>query len=37
MLRYDYEIVYKKGKENVVTYALSQKYEEVDPSFHYPS
>jgi hypothetical protein len=25
---YDYEIIYKKGKENVVSYALSQKYED---------
>jgi hypothetical protein len=25
---YDYEIIYKKGKENLVAYALSQKYEE---------
>jgi hypothetical protein len=25
---YDYEIVYKKGKENVVVDALSRKYEE---------
>jgi hypothetical protein len=25
---YDYEIIYKKGKENVVVNALSQKYEE---------
>jgi hypothetical protein len=25
---YDYEIIYKKGKENVVVDALSQKYEE---------
>jgi hypothetical protein len=25
---YDYEIIYKKGKENVVADALSQKYEE---------
>jgi hypothetical protein len=28
MLGYDYEIIYKKGKENVVVDALSQKYEE---------
>lgn len=28
MLGYDYEIIYKKGKENVVAHALSQKYEE---------
>jgi hypothetical protein len=25
---YDYEIIYKKGKENVVADALSQKYED---------
>ena len=25
MLRYDFEIVYKKGKENIVTDALSRK------------
>jgi hypothetical protein len=25
---YDYEIIYKKGKDNVVAHALSQKYEE---------
>jgi hypothetical protein len=25
---YDYEIVYKKGKENVVSDGLSRKYEE---------
>jgi hypothetical protein len=25
---YDYEIIYKKGKENVVVVALSQKYED---------
>jgi hypothetical protein len=30
---YDYEIIYKKGKENVVTDALSQKYEEEGSSF----
>jgi hypothetical protein len=28
MLGYDYEIIYKKGKENVVVDALSRKYEE---------
>lgn len=28
MLGYDYEIVYKKGKDNVVTDALYKKYEE---------
>jgi hypothetical protein len=25
---YDYEIIYKKGKDNVVAYALSQKYKD---------
>jgi hypothetical protein len=25
---YDYEIIYKKGKENVVVYAISRKYKE---------
>jgi hypothetical protein len=25
---YDYEIIYKKGKDNVVEYALSRKYED---------
>ena len=25
---YDYEIIYKKGKDNVVAYALSRKYED---------
>jgi hypothetical protein len=28
MLSYDYDIIYKKGKENVVVDALSKKYEE---------
>jgi len=28
MLGYDYDIIYKKGKDNVVAYALSQKYED---------
>lgn len=28
MLVYDYEIIYKKGKKNVVSSALSTKYEE---------
>jgi hypothetical protein len=28
MFGYDYEIYYKKGKENVVDYSLSRKYEE---------
>jgi len=30
---YDYEIVYKKGKENVVVDALSWKYEDEWPLF----
>lgn len=29
LLGYDYEIVYKKGTENVVTDVLSQKFEEL--------
>ena len=28
MLGYDYEIIYKKGKDNAVEYALSRKYED---------
>jgi hypothetical protein len=28
MLVYDYDIIYKKGKENVVVDALSRKYDE---------
>jgi len=28
MFGYDYEIIYKKGKENVVANVLSKKYEE---------
>ena len=28
MLGYDFEIIYKKGKKNVVTYALSRKDED---------
>jgi hypothetical protein len=28
MLGYDYEIIYKKGKENVVVDSLSRKFEE---------
>jgi hypothetical protein len=30
---YDYEIIYKKGKDNVVADALSQKYEEEGSCF----
>ena len=30
---YDYEIIYKKGKYNVVVYALSRKYEDEDSLF----
>ena len=30
MLGYDYEIIYKKGKDNVVVDALSQQYEDED-------
>jgi hypothetical protein len=30
---YDYEIVYKKGKENVVVDALSRKYEDEESLF----
>jgi hypothetical protein len=33
MLGYYYEIIYKNGKENVVEYSLSQKYEEEWPLF----
>lgn len=28
MLGYDYEIIYKKGKENVTSYSLSHQYED---------
>jgi hypothetical protein len=28
MFNYDYDIIYKKGKEHVVVYSLSRKYEE---------
>jgi hypothetical protein len=34
---YDYEIIYKKGKENVVVDALSRKYEEDGPFSPTPS
>ena len=30
MLHYDFEIIYKKGKQNVVADALSRKDEDVD-------
>ena len=30
MLDYDFEIIYKKGKQNVVTYALSIKDEDLE-------
>jgi hypothetical protein len=30
---YDYEIIYKKGKENVVVYVHSRKYEEEESLF----
>ena len=30
MLGHDYEIIYKKGKQNVVVYALSRKDEDVE-------
>jgi hypothetical protein len=29
---YDYDIIYKNGKENVVAHALSRKYEEEEGS-----
>ena len=32
MLGYDYEIIYKKGKNNIVAYALSRKEEETEGS-----
>jgi hypothetical protein len=34
MFRYDYEIIYKNGKKNLVVAALSRKYEEEGFSFH---
>jgi len=33
MLGYDYEIIYKKGKENIVVDAFSQQHEEEDSLF----
>ena len=33
MLGYDFEIIYKKGKQNVVAYALSRKDEDVEALF----
>jgi len=33
MLGYDYEIIYKKGKNNIVANALSWKHEEYDSLF----
>lgn len=36
MLGYDYEINYKKGKENVMVDALSRKYEEEGSLLLYP-
>ena len=32
MLGYDFEIIYKKGKHNVVVYSLSRKEEETEGS-----
>jgi hypothetical protein len=34
ILGYDFEIVYKKGKKNVVVYALSRKDEDVEAFFY---
>jgi len=33
MLGYDFEIIYKKGKQNVVGYALSREDEDVEALF----
>ena len=30
LLRYDFEIIYIKGKQNMVAYYLSRKYEDVE-------
>ena len=30
MLGYDFEIMYKKGKQNMVAHALSRKYKDVE-------
>ena len=30
MLEYDFEIIYKKGKQNMVEDALSRKYEDIE-------
>ena len=30
MLGYDFEIIYKKGKLNVVAYSLSRKHEDIE-------
>ena len=30
MLGYDFEIIYEKAKQNMVAYALSRKYEDVE-------
>lgn len=34
MFGYDFEIIYKKGKKNVVVDALSRKYEDVEVLLH---
>jgi hypothetical protein len=34
MLGYDFEIIYKKGKQNVVAYALSRKKEDIEGLLH---
>ena len=35
MLGYDFKIIYKKGKQNMVADALSRKYEDVGELTHY--